>query len=136
MTAQILAKQTDPHGVGLAQHEIESRLTDMLAETLRIAPAEIDVSRPLPHYGLDSIDAVTLAGDLEDWLNVELPSTLLWDYPTVEGIASYLGEALRAQPAQTAHAPQDSQGIDDDLLDHLDDLEPGQIDALLDELIP
>jgi hypothetical protein len=31
-----------------------------------------------------------MVGDLEDWLDEELPSTLFWDYPTIEKSAQYL----------------------------------------------
>jgi len=39
---------------------------------------------------LDSVAAVGLAGELEDWLDVELPATILWDYPTIAALAEYL----------------------------------------------
>ncbi len=122
--------------------QLESTLTEMLSKTLRIDAAEIDVTRPLPHYGLDSIDAVTLAGDLEDWLNVDLPSTLLWDYPTVAAIAGFLEEQLDAMPEVKAKlegrvTESKKQGvIDKDDLDDLDRLDPQQMDELLSNLIP
>ena len=51
----------------------------------------------MTQYGLDSIDALTLAGDLEDLTGLELPSTLLWDYPTVADITGYVVDALRGK---------------------------------------
>ncbi|MEO1403651.1 MAG: acyl carrier protein [Cyanobacteria bacterium J06635_1] len=71
---------------------IQQWLTNQLADLLSIDPSTIDVKQPLTRYGLDSIDAVTLVGDLEDWLDLELPSTLLWDYPTLEKASAYLVE--------------------------------------------
>lgn len=71
---------------------IQQWLIGQLADVLSINPATIEAQQPLTRYGLDSIDAVTLVGDLEDWLDLELPSTLLWDYPTVEKAANYLVE--------------------------------------------
>lgn len=65
-------------------------LVSQLAEQLSIDPNSIDVSEPLTRYGLDSIDAVTLVGELEDWLEEELPSTLFWDYPTIAECSEYL----------------------------------------------
>ncbi|MBO9999006.1 MAG: acyl carrier protein [Cyanobacteria bacterium SID2] len=65
-------------------------LIGQIAEQLSLEPNSIDVSQPLTRYGLDSIDAVTLVGELEDGLEVELPSTLFWDYPTIESCAQYL----------------------------------------------
>ncbi len=69
---------------------IQSWLVSKLAKQLSLNAQTIDICQPLTRYGLDSIDAVTLVGDLEDWLGLELPSTLLWDYPTIEKSAQYL----------------------------------------------
>ncbi len=69
-------------------------LTIHLADTLSLAPENIEITVPLTRYGLDSIDAVTMVGDLEEILGVELPSTLFWDYPTVDSAARYLEENI------------------------------------------
>lgn len=141
MSANAIRKSHDLETETLAQ-QLELALTGMLAKTLRIAAAEIDVDRPLPHYGLDSIDAVTLAGDLEDWLNIELPSTLLWDYPTVAAIAGFLEEQLEAMPEVKAKLSGVEGGkktqrlVHEDELDDLDRLDPVQLDELLGQLIP
>lgn len=141
MSANAIRKSHDLETETLAQ-QLELALTGMLAKTLRIAAAEIDVDRPLPHYGLDSIDAVTLAGDLEDWLNIELPSTLLWDYPTVAAIAGFLEEQLEAMPEAKAKLVRVEGGkktqhlVHEDELDDLDRLDPVQMDELLGQLIP
>jgi acyl carrier protein len=66
-----------------------------LAELLEVDPEEIDPTIPFDRYGLDSSSAVGLTGDLEDWLQHELDPTLLYDYPTIEHLAQYLGSALQ-----------------------------------------
>lgn len=71
---------------------VQNWLIKQLAEQLRLDPASIKVNEPFTRYGLDSIDAVTLVGDLEDWLDLDLPDTLFWDHPTVEKSAKYLEE--------------------------------------------
>lgn len=71
---------------------VQNWLIKQLAEQLRLDPASIKVTEPFTRYGLDSIDAVTLVGDLEDWLDLDLPDTLFWDHPTVEKSAKYLEE--------------------------------------------
>ena len=72
--------------------KIQSWLVEQIADVLSLDPKTIDVKQPLTRYGLDSIDAVTLVGDLEDWLDLELPSTLLWDYPSIEKASAYMVE--------------------------------------------
>ncbi|MEQ8756845.1 MAG: acyl carrier protein [Coleofasciculus sp. G1-WW12-02] len=69
---------------------IQNWMVNQLVEQLSLDAKNIDVTEPLTRYGLDSIDAVTIVGELEDWLEVELPSTLFWDYPTIEKSAQYL----------------------------------------------
>ncbi|HBB32492.1 MAG TPA: polyketide synthase [Cyanobacteria bacterium UBA8803] len=78
---------------------IQTWMVTKLAEQLSLDAKTIAVGEPLTRYGLDSIDAVTLVGDLEDWLELELPSTLFWDYPTIEKAAQYLVEEFDVSSA-------------------------------------
>lgn len=70
------------------------RITGMLSRELRMDAANISPEVPLTQYGIDSIAALTIAGELEDQLGIELPSTLLWDCQTVNDLADYLGTEL------------------------------------------
>jgi acyl carrier protein len=74
------------------QLTIQSWLIDRFAQQLSLKRNQIKADEPLTRYGLDSIDAVTMVGDLEDLLDLELPSTLFWDYPTIEQAAQYLAQ--------------------------------------------
>ncbi|BAU65295.1 hypothetical protein STA3757_26760 [Stanieria sp. NIES-3757] len=71
---------------------IQNWLIKQLAEQLSLDSATISITEPLTRYGLDSIDAVTMVGDIEDVLDVELPSTLFWDYPTIEKSSQFLAQ--------------------------------------------
>jgi acyl carrier protein len=75
------------------KHTIES-IQDMIISQLvqhtGIHKDSIDLDQPFSRYGLDSIDSVTLTADIGKWLNLSLPSTILWDYPTIEKLSSYL----------------------------------------------
>jgi acyl carrier protein len=75
------------------EDEIQRWLVGQVAAELELDPGEIDVTIPLERYGLDSRAAVTLAGDLEDWLGRPVPATLVWDYPTIEEISEHLKDA-------------------------------------------
>ena len=74
------------------KQSLENWLIQQLGEQLSLDTDKINVTEPLTRYGLDSIDAVTIVGDLEDWLDLELPSTLFWDHPTIEKSAQYLAD--------------------------------------------
>lgn len=65
---------------------------ELMAEYLKMQASDIDPLKNITSYGLDSIDAVTILGDLEDWLDIELPSTLLWDYSSVNDVSRYIIE--------------------------------------------
>ena len=67
-------------------------LVEQMAERLAVEPAKIDLREPLASYDLSSTEAVVLSGDLEEWLERELPATLVWDYPTIDLLARLLGQ--------------------------------------------
>lgn len=94
---------------------IQTWLTSKLAEQLSLDTATINVSEPLTRYGLDSIDAVTIVGDLEDWLELELPSTLFWDYPTIAKSAQYLSENYDIAEALANAAANEEQATGKEL---------------------
>lgn len=52
----------------------------------------VDSAVPLMTLGLTSTMAVQLVSDLESGLGVQLPATLVFDYPSVASIVSYLEE--------------------------------------------
>lgn len=74
---------------------IEHWLTSRIAEMLCVDKDEIDPAEPFENYGLGSYQGVMLAGDLSDWLERDLPETLIWDYPTIHEMADYLSTELR-----------------------------------------
>lgn len=83
---------------------LQDRLTDALqaeiaarfAEELKLDPADVDIQRPFTSYGLDSLKAFLLTGDLAEWVGHDLPATLFWKYPTVEALSDYLADNLVA----------------------------------------
>jgi acyl carrier protein len=89
---------------------VQNWLVKQLADQLSLDAKSIDVTEPLTRYGLDSIDAVTMVGDLEDWVGEELPSTLFWDHATIEKASLFLVENytldhLASESAPVATAP-------------------------------
>ena len=57
--------------------------------------------RPFAGFGLGSLQAVGLAGDLEDWLGRPLSPTLVYEHPTIEALARHLA----GEPDGAAAAP-------------------------------
>jgi acyl-CoA synthetase (AMP-forming)/AMP-acid ligase II/acyl carrier protein len=71
--------------------EIQDWLIANLAIYLKVQPNEIDINQPFAYYGLDSSVAVSLTGDLADWLRLkQLDPMLFWEYPNIEALAQHL----------------------------------------------
>jgi acyl carrier protein len=87
---------------------------------------QIDPQQPLNELGLDSLMSVEfrnlLAGDVQQ----NLSSTLLFNYPTLDDVAGYVGGLLFGQRHTTALNPID-------LLDHVEQLSDEELDRMLAE---
>lgn len=73
---------------------IQAWMVVRLSGELRVAPAEIDTRKPLLSYGLDSVVAFSLTGELADLIGRELPVTLFWDLPTLEAAAFHVADTI------------------------------------------
>jgi acyl carrier protein len=71
--------------------DIETWLLGRLRARLGPDAEAIDAHLPFSYYGLDSLDAVALAGELEEWLEVPVTPDIAWDHPTAHGVATFLG---------------------------------------------
>ncbi|MBO3459447.1 type I polyketide synthase [Aetokthonos hydrillicola Thurmond2011] len=65
-------------------------LLTQLSTRLNIDATTIDIREPFIRYGLPSREAVSLVGELEEWLQRHLSPTLLWEYPTIKALVEYL----------------------------------------------
>lgn len=82
----------DSRGQRYSALEIQNWLVEKLAEIARMKPGEIDVHKPFASYGIDSVMAVAISGDLEEWLGRRFPATLIYDYSNIAVLARYLAE--------------------------------------------
>nr|WP_274543561.1 MULTISPECIES: acyl carrier protein [unclassified Streptomyces] len=72
---------------------------------MECAPETIDPGVPLSDYGLDSVYAFVLCGDLEDHLGFPVDPTVVWDHRSVEDLSAHLAGAATGQhtnPPETA----------------------------------
>ncbi|MEM9271693.1 MAG: hybrid fatty acyl-AMP ligase/type I polyketide synthase [Cyanobacteria bacterium P01_F01_bin.143] len=74
------------------QETIEAWLVGNIAQRLGVNESEIDIEEPFAGLGLDSVQAVRLSADLEDYLDLKLSPTLVYDYPHISSLASYLSQ--------------------------------------------
>jgi len=57
-------------------------------------PEDIRTDVSLSNYGLDSVYALTLVGDIEDHLGLTLEATLMWDHSTIDALGKTLAGSL------------------------------------------
>ncbi|MEM9275417.1 MAG: beta-ketoacyl synthase N-terminal-like domain-containing protein [Cyanobacteria bacterium P01_F01_bin.143] len=69
---------------------IQDWLENWLAKNLSLDALAIDPNISFANYGMDSVMAVELVQDLEDWLEQGLDATLLWNFPTITSLAEHL----------------------------------------------
>ena len=68
----------------------ERWLLEHLALYLDRDVAALDRGVPLVEYGLDSVCALCLCGDLEEDFDHYAEPALLWEHPTVDALVGYL----------------------------------------------
>jgi acyl carrier protein len=68
--------------------------TDLAAEVLGAQAAAIDPTAPLATLGFTSKRSLELRARLEESLQVRLPATVGWQFPTLEALAPYLAERM------------------------------------------
>jgi acyl carrier protein len=78
------------HSQTRTEPEIQAWLITNISALVEIEPKDIDVTKPLEYYGMDSMQAMHLSGDLAEWLGRQLSPTVVWDYPTIELLAKHL----------------------------------------------
>ncbi|OIJ96819.1 acyl carrier protein [Streptomyces monashensis] len=84
---------------GRTTDELAVWLSDRIALYLRRRPEEIAPAVPLAEYGLDSVAALSLCGDIEEDFGLILEPTVAWDYPTIDALAAHLAESLAGEAA-------------------------------------
>jgi acyl carrier protein len=83
-------------GTVITAGDIDLWLIDYLADLLEVPADVIDPTANFQELGLDSSLAISLAGDLEEWLGRRINPTLLYTYTTIETLSSGLAEEMAA----------------------------------------
>lgn len=85
------SKPTEP----LSAESLRSWLVRRLAKQMSVDPSEIDPTRSFASYGLDSMVAVQVSGDLEKLVEQRLSPALLFEHPSIEELTQHLAAELR-----------------------------------------
>jgi acyl carrier protein len=82
------------HDGPLSEEVIRQWLIKRLAKQIKADPASIDPSAKFEAYGLDSIVAVQVSGDLEKLVEQRLSPALLFEHPSIDELSTHLATEL------------------------------------------
>jgi acyl carrier protein len=101
------------------------------AAVLGLATAQtIELRQPLNELGMDSLLSVEFRNRLATALDKPLPATLLFDYPTVETLAGFLGRDVLA--TDDPKVPDDAGATPpESVIDRVAELSDEDVDRLL-----
>jgi phthiocerol/phenolphthiocerol synthesis type-I polyketide synthase A len=85
------------------RNELENGLRTIIAAELRLPEANLDTDRPFAELGLNSLMAMAIRREAEQFVGIELSATMLFNHPTVASLADYLAHLV---------APQDDSHVD------------------------
>ncbi|MGW3818685.1 SDR family NAD(P)-dependent oxidoreductase [Streptomyces sp. NPDC005046] len=102
---------TTPEGV-------RAWLTSAVAEVAGLSPSAVAPERPIAEFGLGSRQLVTLAAGLSEWTGRPLEPSLVFNHPTIAGIAEAIFDEQplgTADPAPASTPADPSLRRDDDI---------------------
>ncbi len=124
---------------------ILSYLTELVARVLGQSASKLDVQQPLSNLGLDSLMAVELKNRIAVDLGVNVPMVTFLSGPSVEQAVSQLlllltsetpgSSVLLASANGHPQAQRRNGGIDEHLLENLDQYSDEEVNSLLAELL-
>jgi acyl carrier protein len=76
---------------------VRSWMLGYLARLLEIDERDIDLGKSLGDFGLDSVDAVIMAGELEEHFGVEIDPNVVFEFDTLQEMLEAWERARRAE---------------------------------------
>jgi mycoketide-CoA synthase len=103
---------------GLSQAEQQAVLLDLVRSHIatvlgNTTPDAIDPDKAFQDLGFDSLTAVEMRNRLKTATGLALSPTLIFDYPTPNGLAGYIRSELAGVPQEITHTPV-VRAVDDD----------------------
>ncbi len=71
-------------------------ILEWLSETIRVPVDEIDLTKPFPEIGLDSLDAVHMIATIESTIRKELPEDVIQRVTCLNDIFEMMREKMAA----------------------------------------
>jgi acyl carrier protein len=120
-----------PQDRGSMTTAIETWMTEWLVVAAGARPADVDIEKPFADYGLDSMAAIELSGEIEDWFGVELTPVVAWDHPTVSRLSAFIVDQMIGTAEDEAENSSVSKAEMEFLLDEIEELSDDEINHQL-----
>jgi acyl carrier protein len=83
------------NGFAVDEAQIQDWLVARVAALVGQLAENLDVTMAFDRIGLDSVHAVELAGEVQQYLGQDVDPTLLYEYVTIQSLAQYVARQLR-----------------------------------------
>ena len=77
------------------KEQISAWIKNYLADIIEVDTAQIDENFEFERFGFNSSVAVSLVGDLEEWLELELSPSIFFEFDTIAKASAHLSEELQ-----------------------------------------
>ncbi|MFZ1163997.1 type I polyketide synthase [Mycobacterium sp.] len=77
--------------------EMQAGLRAILARELQMPESELELDRPFAELGMNSVMAMSVRRDTEQFVGIELSATMLFNYPTIVALAEHLAKKVLPQ---------------------------------------
>ena len=81
----------------MAESKVRAWVRAHLARYARMEPGDVSFDRALADFGMDSVDAVLMAGELEEATGVEIDPATFLQYDTIGQMVAALEKSLPGQ---------------------------------------
>lgn len=85
----------------MTAEDVQDWLACQIAAQLGVDADEINIRASFDSYGLNSLQAMSIAKLGKQHLGVELSPLVIWNYPNVESLSQYLAEEIQAAELET-----------------------------------
>ncbi len=74
----------------------KQEILDWVADAIQVPVEDVDISKPLPELGIDSLDAVHLIATIEATIQKELPEDVIQRVNSLNDIFEMMAERMEA----------------------------------------
>ncbi|TVS76930.1 KR domain-containing protein, partial [Mycobacterium helveticum] len=92
--------------------ELETALRTVLARELRLTEAELESDRPFAELGLNSVMAMSIRREVEQFAGMQLSATMLWNHPTIASLSAFLAKKIAPQTDSTQETEETATPAD------------------------